>query len=94
MWTIFEVFIEFVTILLLMFMLFVDPEACGILVLRSGTESVTLALKGGVLTTGPPGESLSIEVFTQSYHKSSANMKKYEWANHIFFKFLIKGVRP
>ena len=31
--------------------------ACGILVPRPGTEPVSPAFQGGVLTTGPPGKS-------------------------------------
>ena len=31
--------------------------ACGILVPRPGTELVSPALEGGILTTGPPGKS-------------------------------------
>ena len=33
------------------------PEACGILVPRPGIKPTPPALEGGVLTTGPPGES-------------------------------------
>ena len=33
------------------------PMACGILVPPSGIESVSPALQGGFLTTGPPGKS-------------------------------------
>jgi len=58
MWTIFKVFIEFVTILLLFYVwggLGFGHEACGILVLRPGIEPRALALKGEVPTIGPPG---------------------------------------
>ena len=34
------------------------PMACGILVPLPGTDLVSPALEGGVLTTGPPGGSL------------------------------------
>ena len=34
--------------------------ACEILVPRPGIESKSRALQGGILTTGPPGKSLSI----------------------------------
>ena len=32
-------------------------KACGILVPQPGTEPASLALQGGLLTTGPPGKS-------------------------------------
>ena len=35
-------------------------EACGILVPRPGIEPTPPTLKGNVLTTGPPGESLTV----------------------------------
>ena len=35
--------------------------ACGILVPQPGTESVSPALEGGFLTTGPPGMSLFLD---------------------------------
>ena len=53
MWTIFKVFIEFVTILLWVF----GPEACGMLAPDPGIKLVPLALEHKVLTTGPPGKS-------------------------------------
>ena len=56
MWTIFKVFIEFVTTLLLLFMFF-GCEACGILASQPGIEPVPPALEGEVLTTGLPGKS-------------------------------------
>ena len=60
MWTIFKVFIEFVTILLLCYVFgFFWPEACGILAPRPGIEPAPPALEGEVLTTGLPGKSLS-----------------------------------
>ena len=59
MWTIYKVFIEFVTILLLFFMFwFFGNEACGILVRQSGIEPAPPALEGKVLTSGLPGKSL------------------------------------
>ena len=60
MWTIFKVFIEFLTILLLCFFMFwfFGREACGILVPRPGIEPTPPALEGEVLTTGKPGKSL------------------------------------
>ena len=59
MLTIFKLFTELVTILLLFYVLFYFvPELCGILVPRPGIESSPPALEGKVLTTGPPGKSL------------------------------------
>ena len=59
MWTIFKVFIKFVTILLLFYVFwFFGPEACGILAPRPGIEPATPVLEGEVLTTGPPEKSL------------------------------------
>ena len=65
MWTIFKVFIEFVTILLLFYVLDFWPwgmwhVACGILAPTPGFEPAPPALEGEVLTTGPPGKSLLI----------------------------------
>ena len=62
MWTIFKVFIEFVTIFLL-FYAFFGHEACGILAPRPGIEPSPPALECGVLTTGPPGESRYPDTF-------------------------------
>ena len=53
MWTIFEVFIEFITILFLF-----NRKACGILVPRPKIEPIPPAVEGGFLTTGPPRGSL------------------------------------
>ena len=50
MWTIFKVFIEFVTILLCFMFWFFGHEACGIL--------APCVLEGEVSTTGRPGKSL------------------------------------
>ena len=59
MWTIFKVFIEFVTILFLFLWFgFLGHEACEILAPRPGIEPAPPALEGEVLiTTGPPGKS-------------------------------------
>jgi hypothetical protein len=57
MWTIFKVFIEFVTILLLFYILVFWKEACGILAPRSGILPALSALEGKVPTAGPPGKS-------------------------------------
>ena len=54
MWTIYKVFIEFVTILLLFYVFFFfGHSVCGIL---AGIEPAPTALKGKVLTTIPPGK--------------------------------------
>ena len=50
MWTIFKVFIEFVTILLLFYILVFGPEACGNLAPPSGVKPTLL------LTTALPGK--------------------------------------
>ena len=58
MWIIFKVFIEFVTILLLVYVVsFFDFEAYGILVSRPEIEPAPAVLEGKVLTPGPPGNS-------------------------------------
>ena len=72
MWTIFKVFIEFVTILFLFYALFVcvcfaffvclfvfGQEACGILAFQPWIESTSPILEGEVLTTGTLGKSLN-----------------------------------
>ena len=64
MWTIFKVFIEFVTILLLFSVFwFFGCKACGILAPQPGIEPALPALEGEVLTTGPPGKSLERNIF-------------------------------
>ena len=57
MWTIFKVFIEFVTVLLLFYVLLFGCQACGILAPQPGINPEAPALEGGVLTTGLPGKS-------------------------------------
>ena len=57
MWTIFKGFIEFVTILLLFYVLVFQPQACGMLAPWPGIEPRRPALEGKALTTGPPGKS-------------------------------------
>ena len=54
MWTIFKVFIEFVTVLF--YVLVFGHEARGILAPRPGIESVPPALEGEVSTIGIPGK--------------------------------------
>ena len=57
MWTIFKVFIEFVTRLLLFYALVFWPRAMWDLNSLPGIEPSPPALEGKVLTTGPPGKS-------------------------------------
>ena len=68
-WTIFKVFVEFVTVLLLFYVLVFDHEACEILVPRPGIKPAPPTLEGEVLTNGPPGKSLpaaSLEQFLRA----------------------------
>ena len=61
MWTIFKVFIEFVTILLLIFMFWrFGHNARRILAPWPGIKPVLPASEGGVLTTGLSGKSSNI----------------------------------
>ena len=62
MWTIFKVFIEFVTILLLSYVLLFAQEACGILVPQPGIEPTPPALEGEVISTGPPRRAKDFHV--------------------------------
>ena len=57
MWTVFKVFIEFVTTLLLFYVLVFGLKACGILAPHPGMEPAPPALEGKALTTGPSTES-------------------------------------
>ena len=60
MWTIFKVFIEFVTILLLLFILgSFGHNTFGSLAPQPGIEPLSPALEGQVLTTGLPGKCLN-----------------------------------
>ena len=70
LWTIFKVFIEFVTILFLfwgfsflLFFWFFGHEACGILAPQPGAEPILLASEGEVLITRLPGKSLMAFLF-------------------------------
>ena len=68
MWTIFKVFIEFIKTLLVFCVFgFVAPMHMGILAPRRGTEPPPPALEGEVLTTGPPGKSQTLSLFTSIY---------------------------
>ena len=69
--TIFKVFIEFITILLLFFMFwFFGHKACRILVSHSEMEPAPPALEGKVLPTGQPEKSLSHD-FLLNYNFSA-----------------------
>ena len=57
MQTLFKVFIEFVTILLLFMVWFFGQERHGILAPQPGIEPTPPTLEGKVLTTGLPGKS-------------------------------------
>ena len=57
MWTIFEVFIEFITILLHFMSWFFGYKACGILTPQPGIKPIPAALESEILTTGLPGKS-------------------------------------
>ena len=57
MWTIIEVFIEFVRTLFLFYFWFFGHEACGILVPQPRIEPSLPVLEGEVWTTGLPGTS-------------------------------------
>ena len=65
MWTIFKVFIEFVT--MLVYVLVFGHEACKILALRPGIEPLSPALEGKVLTTGLPGKSQFSNLYLNIY---------------------------
>ena len=60
MWTIFEVFIEFITICLLCCVLDFWPEAYGILAPRAGIKRVLLASKDDILATELPEKFLML----------------------------------
>ena len=58
MWTIFKVFIELVTVLLLFYVLVLWTKICGILAPPPGIESSPPILEGKVLTAGLQGKSI------------------------------------
>ena len=55
------------------------PETCGILAPRPGIEPASPALEGEVLTTGPPGKSLSSILLNNSRIKeeTTRGIRKY-----------------
>ena len=70
MGTILKVFIEFITILLLFygffFVFFFGPGACRILAPQPGIKPTSPALQGEVLTIGPWGKSLHVDLIEPS----------------------------
>ena len=58
MGTIFKVFIEFVTILFLLYVLVLGIKARGILAPQPGTEPALPSLEDEFSTSGSPGESI------------------------------------
>ena len=68
----FKVFIEFVTILVLFYVLVFGSRAYGILALWPGIQSEPPVLEGDVLTTGPPRKSL--EWISIKYNYSWASL--------------------
>ena len=75
MWTIFKVLIEFVTILLLFYILVLGHKVCGIFAPWAGIKPTPLALEGKVMTTGLPGKSyvvwlLDSCLLSHSFHGS------------------------
>ena len=68
----FKVFIEFVTILVLFYVLVFSSRAYGILALWPGIQSEPPVLEGDVLTTGPPRKSL--EWISIKYNSSWASL--------------------
>ena len=63
MWTIFKVFTEFVTILLLFMFWFFDYKACRILAPRPGMDPTPTALEANVFTTGLQGSPQLLHSF-------------------------------
>ena len=59
-WTVFKVFIEFITVLLVFYTWFLALRHTGSQLPDPWIEPASPALEGGVLTTGRPGKSLLI----------------------------------
>ena len=66
--------LEFVTELLLFYVLVFGPKACGVLAPRPGIKLALPALEGEVLTTGLPGKSLLL-LFSRE-HQGSERLRK------------------
>ena len=66
MWAIFKVFVEFVTILFLLFVSwFLGREAWGILDPQPRFETAPPALEGEVLISGPLGRYLDFKIHNE-----------------------------
>ena len=63
MWTIFKVFIEFITIAFIFYGWFFQPKAWGILALQPGIKLAPPALEDEVSTPGSPWKSLGKFIF-------------------------------
>ena len=72
-WTVFKLFIEFVTILLLFYVWCFGPDACGVLAPWPGIEPSPPALQGKVLTTGLPENTQGLFIFKASCRRVSAS---------------------
>ena len=81
MWTILKAFVEFITTLLLFYVLIFGPEACGALVPQPGIELALSALEGEILTPGPPGKPLHQHKFWRMSGWSSQSMKGMGWGS-------------
>ena len=84
MWTIFKVFIEFVTILLLFYVLVFWPWGMW-------DQTPPPALEGEVLTIGQPGKSLLFHVLDKKKYIFTLGSKQNDWIyNGIFYFSLYK----
>ena len=91
MWTIFKVFIEFVTILLLFCVLVFWLGGMWDLSSPTRDQTIPPALEGEILTTGPPGKSLVFVVFVKSQTSLIVLLMTVDWeiCNHIFPEILL-----
>ena len=89
MWTIFKVFIEFVTILLLFYLLgFFGQEACGLSAPWPGIEPTCPALEGEVLTTGLLGKCQASVILTPTSHP--VPLQSSPWRKLLFSSERVK----
>ena len=79
MWTIFKVFVDFVTVLFLFYVLVFPPQACAILAPQLGVKPAASALEGEVLTTGPPRKSLEAHFRI----KETRGLKVKDWKRWV-----------
>ena len=85
MWTIFKVFIQFVTILLLFYVLVFWPQ--GMWNHSSPSNLQAPALEGKVLTTGPPGKSpLFFKILTLCHTCDELPCERIWWLKNSFLK--------